>query len=909
MADCCNEIKARLAALEQAVAAIKPVNEDSIVQKALKLVPGLQVISSLNSGLSGVKTGLGKVEGTVNGLGTELENVRSGLERAYNLSKDAAGKAGEALDKATTASNRAGEALSRAKEAFDTFIQKVNDFNTKYQGLVNKITPLLDAIALIGGVAGLLSLFATLRLVFPRLDALDGKLTRLDNELYRIMNLIEGAYITAREARARAELAINTAFDAASQVVSAKIKAQEALDAANGANGKSAIAISDAKTAIRKADNAQGTADEARDTATSVRGIAEDAKGIAQSADSKIGNLNAEISGLRGVTNTLKQEDVRLNNRIDNIKTIDVEARRIAERAQTKANEAYDLGVTNGSKISGIQGILDIAKSDISNLKGEDGKLRNKDGDLQTQIDLLKNGKGSPTAAEVAAKLKADPGFIALTKGDPGLNGKTPKKGVDYFDGINGVTPKKGIDYRDGLNGYTPRKGIDYFDGINGINGKTPIKGKDYRDGLDGYTPKKGVDYKDGKDGISIKGDKGDSIKGDKGDKGLPGLNGKTPQKGIDYKDGKDGKDVNPADVAELKAGQKRVQDLVGNLIGNLPNMLAISMLGIRPALQPDFNTVNNNITNITNNMPTTVCSAFPAAQQTQAAVNNNTNLQIGKTNQRIGVMNTILTTINNILGSKVMGAVNTIVTTTNNIKNKVEALSKWLHLDRLLTIMNFFTNVHNAAMLSTNLAQTLFSTLDLGLQAIGFKNDKGEDISIGSVVSNTIENIVKQSLGVQTFEAVKNKWLHLNSIFNAGYSIVSTVGAMIDSSRNILEITGTYVAKIGNALKKAGEVQENAYNWMSEKFDTQTLNNDKWQKMFTNIEDIENIVTSMGGIFGEVVNIKENMNQLKENRTALKTALTASETEKATKEGEAKLNSEAPVNLTSAKIGGADND
>ena len=62
-------------------------------------------------------------------------------------------------------------------------------------------------------------------------------------------------------------------------------------------------------------------------------------------------------------------------------------------------------------------------------------------------------------------------------KGEPGKDGYTPIKGVDYFDGKDG---------------YTPQKGVDYFDGKNGEDGYTPVKGKDYFDGKDGEP---GKDY------------------------------------------------------------------------------------------------------------------------------------------------------------------------------------------------------------------------------------------------------------------------------------------------------------------------------------------------------------------------------------------------------------------------------
>lgn len=62
-------------------------------------------------------------------------------------------------------------------------------------------------------------------------------------------------------------------------------------------------------------------------------------------------------------------------------------------------------------------------------------------------------------------------------KGEPGKDGYTPQKGIDYNDG------------------YTPIKGIDYFDGKDGEDGEdglTPVKGVDYHDG---YSPVRGVDY------------------------------------------------------------------------------------------------------------------------------------------------------------------------------------------------------------------------------------------------------------------------------------------------------------------------------------------------------------------------------------------------------------------------------
>ena len=83
------------------------------------------------------------------------------------------------------------------------------------------------------------------------------------------------------------------------------------------------------------------------------------------------------------------------------------------------------------------------------------------------------------TKSEVDKKIEdieLTPGPVG-PQGEPGkdgADGKTPVKGVDYFDG----TP--------GKDGYTPVKGVDYFDGEDGQDGYTPVKGVDYFDGADG---------------------------------------------------------------------------------------------------------------------------------------------------------------------------------------------------------------------------------------------------------------------------------------------------------------------------------------------------------------------------------------------------------------------------------------
>lgn len=114
-----------------------------------------------------------------------------------------------------------------------------------------------------------------------------------------------------------------------------------------------------------------------------------------------------------------------------------------------------------------------------------------------TLFDLLSNIiqrvnvslRTTPMALSDFEKQQARKNIGIVGTGKDGVDGYTPQKNVDYFDG------KDGKDGADGKDGYTPVKGVDYFDGKDGAPGKDGSNGKDGKDGKDGKTPVSGTDY------------------------------------------------------------------------------------------------------------------------------------------------------------------------------------------------------------------------------------------------------------------------------------------------------------------------------------------------------------------------------------------------------------------------------
>lgn len=102
----------------------------------------------------------------------------------------------------------------------------------------------------------------------------------------------------------------------------------------------------------------------------------------------------------------------------------------------------------------------------------------------RTNIGAIGQGDLEDATNVALEKAKASGAF----DGADGENGKTPyiHNGYWFIDEVNTGVKAQGID------GYTPRKGVDYFDGTDGKDGKDGMNGKD---GVDGKTPVKGTDY------------------------------------------------------------------------------------------------------------------------------------------------------------------------------------------------------------------------------------------------------------------------------------------------------------------------------------------------------------------------------------------------------------------------------
>ncbi|WP_071190985.1 hypothetical protein [Trichormus sp. NMC-1] len=140
----------------------------------------------------------------------------------------------------------------------------------------------------------------------------------------------------------------------------------------------------------------------------------------------------------------------------------------------------------------------------------------------------------------------------------------------------------------------------------------------------------------------------------------------------------------------------------------------------------------------------------------------------------------------------------------------------KWLQIDRALNILTFAATVHNAAMLSNDILQTLVGALTNVLTLITPKDEKGQPFDVGQAINSTVEGVVKGIVGAENYTNLTNAWAKANRIYQATTNVLNSFMSLTQVVLQASEMIAAYTGKIGNALKKGGVVLENAYGWMN---------------------------------------------------------------------------------------------
>lgn len=218
------------------------------------------------------------------------------------------------------------------------------------------------------------------------------------------------------------------------------------------------------------------------------------------------------------------------------------------------------------------------------------------------------------------------------------------------------------------------------------------------------------------------------------------------------------------------------------------------------------------------------------------------------------------------------MQTVGTVASTsTATLFGWLNAFSQALRLDRVLNAMSVVLQIHNAAMLSRNLAESIGTLIDSVLNLIGLKDEKGEPIETFNILGKTATDFVKSVVGETVFTGVSEGWKRLSAIYTSVINIYDLLLQNLSGIAEGLEIVGNYSGKMGNALKKGGVVLSDAYDWMSENVKIKTGKLSAIDKYVEGLESLENITSDLQEVTEVVAEGKESIEESKEELKKIK--------------------------------------
>ena len=256
-------------------------------------------------------------------------------------------------------------------------------------------------------------------------------------------------------------------------------------------------------------------------------------------------------------------------------------------------------------------------------------------------------------------------------------------------------------------------------------------------------------------------------------------------------------------------------------------------------------------------------------------------------------------------LNNSILNRVTDIQSQINDARFGLQAMSNFMKnawenakLDKVLNVLNTVLALHNALMLSRNLAQTLGDVTTQALQFLGIKDAEGQLIDVNEFIGNTMDTWITNLLGAQTYANIQQTWTSLNRIMVAAQGVVYAVQGVKNAVLEGLETVGSWTAKIGNNMMIQGLLEERSFPWMNENVNLRNPFSGFIQK----IDRTEEIVSQVNNLVSSGIEAQDNFNQIFEQSTELKTAsqqlqdnLSQFDTDKEGIETQEKANSASP--------------
>ncbi len=300
---------------------------------------------------------------------------------------------------------------------------------------------------------------------------------------------------------------------------------------------------------------------------------------------------------------------------------------------------------------------------------------------------------------------------------------------------------------------------------------------------------------------------------------------------------------------------------------------------------------------------------AAEAAKKSADDANKKLDKALEKLDQAAQAANfTILNRIDAKLGPQMSGGISgglgrlltRIDKVTDLINKKFNKLWQSFGLDRVVSLLTLATSLHNAAMLSRDLGETLIETTEAILRAAQnvlpdfLKNPDGQnfDLDLEDFFGKKIEEFFKTTLGASNYYQLKATWMKANRILATGSNMLGAMRGMQNAVTDGLEVCGGWIAQGFNGLQREGVVSDRTWPWMDE---SPRFKNKGLTRFTENLDNLDDAASSIQQLANSVTEFTQESKELVEATTELKKTLDEDTKKKAEEEAKKDKESESP--------------
>jgi hypothetical protein len=176
-----------------------------------------------------------------------------------------------------------------------------------------------------------------------------------------------------------------------------------------------------------------------------------------------------------------------------------------------------------------------------------------------------------------------------------------------------------------------------------------------------------------------------------------------------------------------------------------------------------------------------------------------------------------------------------------------------------IIGVVGLIINISTLTATVTNISQSFLAIFDSLASLMGL----GDGIS--KPIGDTFDGILNNVFGKEKVEYVKYNFARINAVFTAGANVLGKVRSTSAALAEGIETDAQNTSKIGNALRRAGVVDEKLA-LMDEKI---AVNVDKSQLKILNdkLSKVSNVSSELSGIAGDIKTAKDELKQLEKDK------------------------------------------